>query len=84
VRASATSTSTPAPRGRLHDTFVSWEHALTDALAERPGVDPVTAETLAVVGIGVFRTATARWLREPGASLAEMVGRGFNPWKCPG
>ena len=70
--------SSPALRGRLFDTFVSWEHTLTTALARRPGVDPDTAEMLAVLGIAVFRTAVARWLREPGAELPVLVGRAFD------
>ena len=69
--------SSPVLRGRLLDTFVSWELTLARALVEHRGVDPATAETLAVVGIGVFRAATAEWLREPGDGLADLVGRGF-------
>jgi AcrR family transcriptional regulator len=65
--------SSPVLRGRLFDTFVSWERTLATALADRPAVDRDTAETLAVVGIAVFRTAIARWLREPDADLAVLV-----------
>jgi AcrR family transcriptional regulator len=70
--------SSPVLRGRLFDTFLSWEHTLTAALADRPGVDRDTAESLAVVGIAVFRAATVRWLREPGGDLAGLVGRAFD------
>lgn len=66
--------SSPVLRGRLFDTFASWEHTLATALAGRGEGD---AETLAAVGIAVFRTATARWLRD-GGDLRELVVRGFD------
>jgi AcrR family transcriptional regulator len=70
--------SSPVLRGRLFDTFVSWEHTLAVALADRHGVDRDTAETLAVVGIAVFRTAIASWLREPGVELPVLVSRALD------
>ncbi|MGY2702681.1 TetR family transcriptional regulator [Nocardioides sp. HB32] len=70
-RAAATS---PALRGRLFDTFASWEHALAAALVARGEAD---AETLAGVGIAVFRAATAAWLRD-GGDLGRLVDRGFD------
>lgn len=70
-RAAATS---PVLRGRLFDTFVSWEHALAVALAARG--EPA-AETLAATGIAVFRAATTAWLRE-GGDLARTVDAGFD------
>ena len=65
--------TSPVLRGRLFDTFASWEHALASALAERGEPD---AETLAAVGIAVFRSAASAWVRE-GGSLGERVDRGF-------
>ena len=64
-------------RGRLFDTFASWEQTLTEALVERD-VDRATGETLAAIGLGVFRTAVARWLREPGTDLAVLVEEAFD------
>jgi AcrR family transcriptional regulator len=77
--------SSPVLRGRLFDTFVSWEHTLAAALADRPGVDRDTSETLAAVGIAMFRTATARWVRGPGSELPALVSSAFgtlssSPW----
>ncbi len=65
--------SSPVLRGRLFDTFASWEHALATALADRGERD---AETLAAVGIAVFRAATAAWLRD-GGELTPYVRCGF-------
>jgi hypothetical protein len=70
-RAAATS---PVLRGRLFDTFASWEHALAGALADRGEPD---AETLAAVGIAVFRAATTAWLRD-GGDLRARVEAGFD------
>ena len=70
-RAAATS---PVLRGRLLDTFASWEHALAGALAARGEPD---AETLAAVGIAVFRATTTAWLRD-GGDLARRVEAGFD------
>jgi TetR/AcrR family transcriptional regulator, regulator of mycofactocin system len=58
-------------RGRLFDTFASWEHVVAREL----GGD-ATARTLAAVGFAVFRAATATWLEE-GGSLPELVEQGF-------
>ena len=66
--------SSPVLRGRLFDTFASWEHALAVALRERDEPEP---ETLAAVGIAVFRAATARWL-DSDRSLPELVEDGFD------
>jgi AcrR family transcriptional regulator len=65
--------SSPVLRGRLFDTFVSWEHTLATALTDR-GVDRAAAEVLGAIGIAVFRTAVARWLREADADLLALVG----------
>ncbi|MEP9361534.1 TetR family transcriptional regulator [Nocardioides sp. CN2-186] len=65
--------SSPVLRGRLFDTFASWEHALAGALAERGEAE---AETLAAVGIAVFRAAVTVWLRS-GGSLTDRVETGF-------
>ncbi|MFC7493742.1 MULTISPECIES: TetR family transcriptional regulator [unclassified Nocardioides] len=67
-RAAATS---PVLRGRLYDTFQSWEHVVAREL----GGD-ADARTLAAVGFAVFRAGTAVWLDE-GGSLPEIVERGF-------
>jgi len=67
-RAAATS---PVLRGRLYDTFASWEHVVAREL----GGD-ASAKTLAAVGFAVFRAATATWVAE-GGSLPEIVERGF-------
>lgn len=67
-RAAATS---PVLRGRLYDTFASWEHVVAREL----GGD-ARARTLAAVGFAVFRSSTATWLDE-GGSLPELVERGF-------
>lgn len=67
-RAAATS---PVLRGRLYDTFASWE----SVVARELGGDP-TARTLAAVGFAVFRSSTAIWVAE-GGSLPAIVERGF-------
>jgi TetR/AcrR family transcriptional regulator, regulator of mycofactocin system len=58
-------------RGRLFDTFASWEHVVAREL----GGD-ASARALAAVGFAVFRSSTAVWLDE-GGSLPEIVERGF-------
>lgn len=63
--------SSPVLRGRLYDTFASWEHVVAREL----GGD-ADARTLAAVGFAVFRAATAAWVAE-GGSLPELVDRGF-------
>ena len=65
--------SSPVLRGRLFDTFASWEHALARALAERGEPD---ADTLAAVGIAIFSSAVTAWVRS-GGSLTERVEAGF-------
>jgi AcrR family transcriptional regulator len=75
LRQRAVATS-PVLRGRLYDTFVSWERVLADALRRR-GVDQFAAETLAAAGLAVFRTATAAWVRD-GGDLRQLVERGFD------
>jgi TetR/AcrR family transcriptional regulator, regulator of mycofactocin system len=71
LRQRATATS-PVLRGRVYDTFASWEYVVAREL----GGD-VTARTLAAVGFAVFRSATATWLTD-GGSLPELVERGFD------
>ncbi|KQW48380.1 hypothetical protein ASC77_06355 [Nocardioides sp. Root1257] len=63
--------SSPVLRGRLYDTFASWEHVVAREL----GGD-AAARTLAAVGFAVFRAATVTWLDE-GGSLPRLVERGF-------
>lgn len=65
--------TSPVLRGRLFDTFASWERVLAAALADRGEPE---AETLAAVGIAVFRAAVSAWVRE-GGSLGDRVERGF-------
>ncbi len=65
--------SSPVLRGRLFDTFASWEHALARALAERGEPD---ADTLAAVGVAIFSSAVTAWVRS-GGSLTERVAAGF-------
>lgn len=72
LRQRAVSTS-PVLRGRLLDTFASWEHTLATALAAR---DEDGAEVLAAVGIAVFRTSVAAWVRD-GGDLPARVRAGF-------
>jgi AcrR family transcriptional regulator len=67
-RAAATS---PVLRGRLYDTFASWEYVVAREL----GGD-ASARTLAAVGFAVFRASTATWVAE-GGSLPDLVERGF-------
>jgi AcrR family transcriptional regulator len=67
-RAAATS---PVLRGRLYDTFASWEYVVARELG-----GGASARTLAAVGFAVFRSSTAVWLDE-GGSLPEIVERGF-------
>ncbi len=59
-------------RGRLYDTFQSWEHVVAREL----GGD-ASARTLAAVGFAIFRSASAVWLEE-GGSLPELVESGFD------
>jgi AcrR family transcriptional regulator len=68
-RAAATS---PVLRGRLFDTFASWERTLAREL----GGD-AAAGTLAAAGLAVFRTAVARWVDE-GGDLPALVQEGFD------
>jgi TetR/AcrR family transcriptional regulator, regulator of mycofactocin system len=63
--------ASPVLRGRLYDTFASWEHVVARELG---GDAP--ARTVAAVGFAVFRSSTATWLDE-GGSLPEIVERGF-------
>lgn len=64
--------TSPVLRGRLFDTFASWEHTLAVAL----GGD-AAARTLAAVGLAVFRAAVARWLDE-GGDLVDHLEAGFD------
>lgn len=73
LRQRAVATS-PVLRGRLFDTFASWEHALAAALAARGEAD---ADVLAAVGIAVFRAATSAWVRD-GGDLRGLVAAGFD------
>ncbi|WP_345526241.1 TetR family transcriptional regulator [Nocardioides endophyticus] len=66
--------SSPLLRGRLFDTLASWERTLALALHQRG--EP-HAETLAVVGIAVFRFAANAWLRD-GGDISVEVGRAFD------
>ncbi|GAA4370462.1 TetR family transcriptional regulator [Nocardioides caricicola] len=59
-------------RGRIFDTFLSWEFIVARELG-----GTAEADALAAAGIGVFRAATVRWLRE-GGSLPERVAQGFD------
>ncbi|WP_051551286.1 TetR family transcriptional regulator [Nocardioides sp. URHA0020] len=68
-RAAATS---PVLRGRLYDTFASWEHVVARELGGDAG-----ARTLAAVGFAVFRASTATWLTD-GGSLPDLVRAGFD------
>lgn len=63
--------SSPVLRGRLYDTFQSWEYVVAREL----GGD-ANARILAGVGFAVFRSATAVWLDE-GGSLPDIVAGGF-------
>lgn len=72
LRQHAVATS-PLLRGRLFDTFVSWEHTLATVLAARGEAD---ADTLAAAGIAVFRVAVTAWIRD-GGDLCERVRAGF-------
>lgn len=63
--------SSPLLRGRLHDTFHSWEYVVAREL----GGD-ASARVLAAVGFSVFRASMAIWLDE-GGSLPELVEGGF-------
>ena len=63
--------SSPVLRGRLYDTFQSWEYVVAREL----GGD-ANARVLAGVGFAVFRSSTAIWLDE-GGSLPEIVERAF-------
>ena len=65
--------SSPVLRGRLFDTFASWEQALARALEERGEAD---ADTLAAVGVAIFSSAVSAWVRS-GGSLTERVASGF-------
>lgn len=64
--------SSPVLRGRLYDTFQSWEYVVAREL----GGD-ASARVLAAVGFAVFRASMGGWLEE-GGSLPEAVGRGFD------
>lgn len=64
--------TSPVLRGRLFDTFASWEHTLAVAL----GGD-AAARTRAAVGLAVFRAAVARWLDE-GGDLVDHLEAGFD------
>lgn len=66
--------SSPVLRGRILDTIVSWERTLASALADRGEVE---ADTLAAVGVAVFRSAITGWLRD-GGDLVAHVERGFD------
>lgn len=59
-------------RGRIFDTFLSWEFIVARELG-----GTMEADALAAAGIGVFRAATVRWLRE-GGSLPDLVAQGFD------
>lgn len=63
--------SSPVLRGRLYDTFQSWEYVVAREL----GGDR-SARVLAAVGFAVFRASMGVWLEE-GGSLPELVQRGF-------
>lgn len=63
--------SSPVLRGRLYDTFQSWEYVVAREL----GGDS-SARVLAGVGFAVFRASMTVWLDE-GGSLPEIVERSF-------
>lgn len=64
-------------RGRLFDAFVSWEQVVAGELVASGRGDQARAQTLAAVGLGVFRAAVGRWLTE-GGSLPSQVEAGFD------
>ena len=59
-------------RGRIFDTFLSWEFVVARELG-----GTVEADALAAAGIGIFRAAIGRWLRE-GGSLPALVEAAFD------
>lgn len=59
-------------RGRIFETFLSWEFIIARELG-----GTAEADALAAAGIGVFRAAAGRWLRE-GGSLPALVEAGFD------
>ena len=69
--------------GRYQHVTIStaFQAMLTDALADRLGVDPaddIRPALYAAVGMAVTRTATDRWLEDPDRiDLAELVRAGF-------
>ena len=69
--------------GRYQQVTISpaFQAMLTDALADRLGVDPaddIRPALYAAVGMAVTRTATDRWLEDPDRiDLAELVRAGF-------
>lgn len=71
--------SSPVLRGRILDTMMSWERTLASALADRGEPD---ADTLAAVGVAVFRSATIAWLRD-GGDLVAQVDAGFDALDAP-
>ncbi len=71
--------SSPVLRGRILDTIVSWEHTLASALADR---GELGADTLAAVGVAVFRSAITGWLRD-GGDLMAQVSAGFDALDVP-
>ncbi|MGB0101323.1 MAG: TetR family transcriptional regulator [Nocardioides sp.] len=70
LRQRAAETS-PVLRGRLFDTFASWERVVAHELG-----DDARGRTLAAVGFAVFRAATVTWV-EDGGSLPGLVEEGF-------
>jgi AcrR family transcriptional regulator len=58
-------------RGRIFDTFLSWEFIVARELG-----GTADAEDVAAASIALFRVATVRWLRD-GGSLPELVAQGF-------
>lgn len=74
---SLAASSSMALRGRIFDIFSSWESTIARALVERSG-DREGAETLAAVGIGVFRAALVHWVAAPESDLVDLVDRGFS------
>ena len=76
LRYLAAATSTVL-RGRTIDLIQSWELTIAGALYDRCD-DRDRADTLAAVGMGVFRAAVMHWVAEPGTELPTLVERGFD------
>jgi hypothetical protein len=64
VAAKRLSYETPSIRARLLDKHARWENNMTEGLAQRLGVDPVTdprPRLIAAVALAAFSTAVGNW-----------------------